>query len=101
MGKHVEVMSGPAGCMKIAKPRLPKVLPRSRLFALLERSADHAAWWIAGPPGAGKTVLAASYLAERKLPHIWYQIGTSTTDKLSWHAPRRLSVEVQLRLTTT
>lgn len=88
-------MTGTLGALKIAKPRLPVALARPRLFAHLDDAAARTALWIAGPPGAGKTVLAGSYLAERKLPHIWYQIGAEDADLATFFhyfalaAPRR------------
>ncbi|HEY9199018.1 MAG TPA: BTAD domain-containing putative transcriptional regulator [Gammaproteobacteria bacterium] len=73
-------MTSSVGTMKIAQPRLPTVLCRPRLFTQLEPSEVRAAVWIAGPPGAGKTALAGSYLAEHKRRHIWYQLGAEDAD---------------------
>ena len=36
--------------------------------------------WLCAPPGAGKTTLVASYLEERGLRHIWYQIDVGDSD---------------------
>ena len=36
--------------------------------------------WIAGPPGAGKTTLTSSYLAERGLRSLWYQLDADDAD---------------------
>ena len=51
---------------KLTRPKLHNVLARERLFALLDRCLPHAVIWICGPPGAGKTALAASYLDAHK-----------------------------------
>lgn len=75
-----ERMTASIGTQKVAKPRLPVVLARPRLFARLDEAAARTAVWIAGAPGAGKTVLVGSYLAERSVPHIWYQIGPEDAD---------------------
>ena len=65
---------------KLSRPRLYDALPRERLFALLDEKRKHPAIWIAGPPGAGKTTLVGSYLEDRKLPGIWYQVDAGDND---------------------
>jgi two-component SAPR family response regulator len=35
---------------------------------------------VTGPPGSGKTTLVASYLAERKLPGLWYRLDAGDSD---------------------
>ena len=41
---------------KLSRPKLHNVLVRPRLFALLDQGQARAVTWVAGPPGAGKTV---------------------------------------------
>lgn len=36
--------------------------------------------WISGPAGSGKTTLVASYLEEKKLPCLWYQVDEGDAD---------------------
>ncbi|WP_242335738.1 MULTISPECIES: P-loop NTPase family protein [Anaeromyxobacter] len=67
-----------ASLAKISRPRLPAVVPRARLFARLDEA--RAATWIAGPPGAGKTTLAASYVTARALRCLWYQLDPGDAD---------------------
>ena len=65
---------------KLRPPRLQRVLMRERLFARLDEQRDGAAVWIAGAPGAGKTMLAASYLQSRALRGLWYRLDADDTD---------------------
>lgn len=65
---------------KISRPRLDAVYPRTRLFELLDGFASAPVTWISAPAGAGKTLLADSYLRERSLPGIWYQLDEGDAD---------------------
>jgi ATP/maltotriose-dependent transcriptional regulator MalT/DNA-binding SARP family transcriptional activator len=66
---------------KLARPRLHDALPRERLFQLIDTlRSRHRVIWFASPPGAGKTTLAASFLAERQLTDVWYQVDPGDTD---------------------
>jgi LuxR family transcriptional regulator, maltose regulon positive regulatory protein len=61
---------------KLTPPRIKHCLPRPRLFALLgsDDGAIAQATWIHGPPGSGKTTLAASYLEQQKLKPVWFKV---------------------------
>lgn len=65
---------------KISRPRGNYPIPRPRLFEWLDECRNAPMIWIAGPPGAGKTTLTSSYLAERGLGHLWYQLDADDAD---------------------
>jgi LuxR family maltose regulon positive regulatory protein len=65
---------------KLTRPRLYDAMPRERLFGLIDEARQRPLVWVEGPPGAGKTTLAASYLEARSLPCIWYQTDTGDAD---------------------
>ncbi|MBC3920532.1 hypothetical protein H8L32_23915 [Undibacterium sp. CY18W] len=66
---------------KLTIPRLHETMQRPRLFSLLDSLfQQHAIVWVISPPGAGKTTLAASYLAQSQRTPIWYQIDELDSD---------------------
>jgi ATP/maltotriose-dependent transcriptional regulator MalT len=64
---------------KTTRPSLAGILPRKRLFDLLEESGSPVTW-LSGPPGAGKTTLAASWVEHAGLACLWYQIDDGDAD---------------------
>lgn len=86
---------------KLSAPSLGTVVARTQLFKILDQGRRQASiLWVSAPAGAGKTMLAASYLKSRKLRHLWYRLDTGDGDPASCfyylglavqkHAPRRL-----------
>ena len=69
-----------ASIVKITRPSAAGILPRKRLFRLLDSGREYPIAWISGPPGSGKTALVASYLDSRKLPCLWYQVDERDSD---------------------
>ena len=65
---------------KTAPPVLPQVLPRERLFRLLDEARQRPVVWIAAPAGSGKTTLVGSWLQERRLPALWYHMDARDHD---------------------
>ena len=57
------------------------IVPRQRLFRLLDEAAQRGAMiWVCGGPGVGKTTLLASYLSARGKPAYWVQLGPQDVD---------------------
>lgn len=65
---------------KISRPRMTGILPRQRLFHLLDAGLERPVIWVHGPGGSGKSTLVASYLDSRQLPAVWYQVDSRDTD---------------------
>jgi LuxR family transcriptional regulator, maltose regulon positive regulatory protein len=72
--------SKPATVSKISPLVIKQVLRRERLFTLLDHRSPTRSFWISGPGGSGKTTLVATYLAERKVPNLWYEVDTMDGD---------------------
>jgi len=65
---------------KISRPELRDILPRKRLFRLIDESLSSPALWVSGPPGAGKTSLIYSYTVKKRFPTLWYQADETDSD---------------------
>jgi hypothetical protein len=65
---------------KITAPSSRGLLVRRRLFRSLACKPPCAVVWVVGPPGAGKTSLATSYLAHRPGASLWYQLDAGDGD---------------------
>ena len=56
------------------------IVPRQRLFSVLDRALCSPVVWIHGPGGSGKSSLVASYADSRLLPCLWYQVDRGDDD---------------------
>ncbi|BDG02229.1 hypothetical protein [Anaeromyxobacter oryzae] len=65
---------------KVAPPSLATVVVRPRLYRRLDAAARRPIVWISAAAGSGKTTLAASYLAARRRPCLWYQVDARDAD---------------------
>ena len=65
---------------KISGPRLHGVVPRERLYRGLDDALARGTVGIEGPPGAGKTSLAASHLVARGAAVVWSQTDPGDAD---------------------
>jgi ATP/maltotriose-dependent transcriptional regulator MalT len=74
----------PALSPKIMIPRPGEmILSRTRLQTMIDDLLAMGHLWIEGPPGAGKTMLAAGYVTDTALPCAWYEIDLLDSDPIS------------------
>ena len=78
---------------KLTAPTLPVLVPRKRLFRLLDRACRHKVVWVTAIPGSGKTSLVASYLRERRYPSLWIQLDEGDSDAATFFHYLRLAAE--------
>jgi LuxR family transcriptional regulator, maltose regulon positive regulatory protein len=70
---------------KLVRPTTTGALARTRLFSLIDKLLrERSIVWIAGPPGAGKTVLASTYVERKRLSALWYQLDAGDHDPASF-----------------
>ena len=64
-GEVADVTEKHTTLAKLSAPRLHAAVRRERLFTRLDALRALPASWVCGPPGAGKTTLAASWIEAR------------------------------------
>ena len=69
---------------KITQPVNTGILHRKRLYKQIDLKRRKKIIWIEGPPGAGKTTLVSSYINDRGLQCIWYQLDAGDADPASF-----------------
>ncbi|NOU82896.1 AAA family ATPase [Paenibacillus sp. LMG 31459] len=62
---------------RISIPDSPFYIPRPRLYELLDRNRQVKLITVVAEPGYGKTALLSSYMLDRGLPAVWYQLHDS------------------------
>src|ERR1700744_2956194 len=72
---------------KLAAPHTAGLVVRQRLFREIERAPARGVIWIAAPPGAGKSSLAATWLysgrgAARHGHALWYRLNETDADPI-------------------
>ncbi len=81
-------MNAPAPVARLAKLAVPepsRVVPRPRLFALIDEGRGRGnIIWVAAPAGSGKTTLLASYLRARRIRAAWYRADSTDDDVASF-----------------
>lgn len=70
---------------KLTRPRLAAVYFRTRVFRVLDEALRAPVAWIEGPPGAGKTTLALSWLAAQGRSCLWYEVDAGDADTATFH----------------
>ena len=78
---------------KFTRPQPVGALARPRLFYALDEACRHPVVWLAGPPGAGKTTLASTYVRERRLRTLWYRVQGEDADPATFFHYFGLAVE--------
>lgn len=74
-------MDRPLSLAKLSMPRLTEPLPRAALLEHIEQDRRRAlSVWLVAPAGAGKTMLAATYLKRCAGRHLWYQLDEGDAD---------------------
>lgn len=82
---------------KVAPPRLSAVYPRLRLFRRVDSARERSLVWLSAPAGYGKTTLAVSYLAARKIKPLWYRFDERDADPAAFFYYLRLAMARQAR----
>lgn len=82
---------------KLIAPQIGGLVARQRLFSQIEQAPTKGIVWIAAPPGAGKTSLAATWLysgrsAARHGHALWYRIDETDADPVIFFETLALAV---------
>ena len=70
--------------IKISRPIQKGVYLRHRLFEKLDDLRHLPVIWLSAPAGAGKTTLVSSFIENRRIPCLWYQIDKGDEDLASF-----------------
>ena len=72
----------PISSTKVSPPKLAGVVARQRLFDQLDglRGGGRRLVWLAGAPGSGKTMLAASYVDHLQARVLWLRVDPGDAD---------------------
>ncbi|WP_144462285.1 tetratricopeptide repeat protein [Siminovitchia fortis] len=62
---------------KLQIPNYSPSLKRKRLFYELDQHKNVSLLLVTGDSGYGKTMLISSYIREKNIPAVWYQLGSS------------------------